>query len=106
MEKVERMKKKGDFNKGMLVELGLAENDDTNMMSPEVHQNSVEEQDISENDADESKPYVAIEAHGEGVVEEHQVVAMSQEFTPAPVEQPLAESNSNKQFSVPADIAE
>ena len=102
MEKVERMKKKGEFNKNMLVELGLADTDDNNMMSPDVHQNSVIEQDVSENDADEAKPHVTIEAQGEGVVEEHQVVAESQEFTPA-AEQPLQESNSNKQFSVPAE---
>ena len=69
MEKVERMKKKGDFNKDMLAELGLADTDE-NMMSPNIHQNSVEEQDFSENDADEAKPHISIEAHGVGDIEE------------------------------------
>ena len=102
MEKVERMKKKGEFNNNMLAELGLADTDD-NMMSPEVHQNSVEQNDVSENDADESKPNIKIEAHGVGDIEEHQVVAESQEFTPEAPPQKMQESNSNKQFSVPAE---
>lgn len=70
MEKVERMKKKGEFNNNILAELGLADTDD-NMMSPKIHQDSVEEKDVSENDADEAKPHISIEAHGVGDIEGH-----------------------------------
>lgn len=80
MDKVERMKKKGEFNKDVLAQLGLGDD----QMSPEPNQQSIE--DISENDADESRPHIAIEAHGVAEVEdgpvEQPIAAQSQEFTP------------------------
>lgn len=50
MEKVERMKKKGDFNKQKLAELGLAEFD-TEEVSPDRNNKTIEADEVSEGEA-------------------------------------------------------